>query len=252
MKIQLPIAAIAAAVLLTAAPASATTYDLTAGGQYTINGALFITSDYAATGTGLIDSFVRMTTNDGTEEGYNATARPVMDDVNTSPTFTHDLLLSAVGEATFNGVTYYEFLLDDNQTNNNPLLSLDQLQIYTRATAITDANDLLSLSSSSNLIYNMDAGTNNEVLLNYSLNNGSGSGDLFVYVLKSLFGAETQYVYLYSQFGAKGGAYAANDGFEEWAVRNTQITQVPDGGSTVALLGSALLGISMLRRRFAR
>jgi hypothetical protein len=251
MKIQLPIA-IAAAVLLTAAPARATTYDLTAGGQATINGAIFTTADYQATGTGLIDSFVRIQDN-GNEEGYNATVRPVMPDVNTSPSFTHDLLLSAVGEATFSGVAYYEFLLDINQTNANPLLSLDQLLIYTRATALTSADELSDLTGAgSTLRYTMDLPANNEVLLNYSLNNGSGSGDMFVYVLKSLFGAETEFVYLYSQFGNKGGNYVTNDGFEEWAVRNTQITQVPDGGSTVALLGSALLGISMLRRRFAR
>ncbi len=91
----------------------------------------------------------------------------------------------------------------------------------------------------------------NEVLLNYVLNSGSGSGDMFLYVLKSAFGSEAEFVYLYSMFGNKGGAYAENDGFEEWAVRDSQVT-VPDGGATAMLLGSVIVGIGMLRRKFAR
>ncbi len=93
----------------------------------------------------MIQSFVRVQDN-GVADGYNATVRPVMPDVNTSPSFTHDLLLSAVGEVSRNGQTYYEFLLDINQTAANPLLSLDQLQIYTRATALTSADELADLT----------------------------------------------------------------------------------------------------------
>ncbi len=171
-----------------------------------------------------------------------------MADVNTSPQFTRDLQLSQV--PIVNGS--YEFLLDINQTNANPLLSLDELQLYTRATALTTANTLVALTGSSTLRYDLDVPADNEVLLNYSLNSGSGSGDLFVYIPTSFFAGSTpnDYVYLYSQFGGKGGDYAENDGFEEWAVRTPGAT-VPDGGSTVLLLGAALSAMAFLRRRLS-
>jgi hypothetical protein len=253
MKIKLPLT-IAGAVLLTAAPAMAADLDLTAGGTGTINSAIFTTTDNQSTGTGVIQSFVRVQDPNGSADGYNADARPVMQDVNTSPTFTHDILLSSVPEVTLGGIVYYEFLLDINQNTNDPLLSLDELQIYTRATAIADADDLLSLTSSSTLRYDLDTAlVNNRILLNYNLNSGSGSGDLFAYIPKSLFGAETDFLYLYSLFGEdNAGNYNENDGFEEWAVRTQTNTFVPDGGATVTLLGSALLGLSALRRRFGR
>jgi hypothetical protein len=47
--------------------------------------------------------------------------------------------------------------------------------------------------------------------------------------------------------GANSG-YAPNDGFEEWwTLSKTQ--QVPDGGSTVALLGLALTGMGLIGRK---
>jgi len=57
---------------------------------------MFYQADPQATGSGVIDSFVRISTNDLIEEGYNTSGRPVPYDENTSPTFTHDLLLSEV------------------------------------------------------------------------------------------------------------------------------------------------------------
>jgi hypothetical protein len=191
--------------------------------------------------------------DDGIADGYNADARPVMPDVNTSGTFTHDIQLSSVPLVNRGGTLYYEFLLDINQQNSNPLLSLDKIQIYTRATALATADTLVALTGSSTLRYDLDAGTDSELLLNYDLNSGSGSGDLFAYIPQSVFGATTDFVYLYSQFGGKGGDFAENDGFEEWAVRTpgTVTNSVPDGGATVALLGLAIVGVEGLRRRFS-
>lgn len=235
-------------------PASAIDLNLEAGGTGTINGAIYTTSDNQSTGTGVIDSFVRVQDN-GIADGYNASARPVMPDVNTSPNYTRDLKLSEVPEVTLGGVVYYEFLLDINQQNSNPLLTLDKLQIYTRATAITDANDLPSLTGSSTLRYNLDAGTDSRVRMNYDLNSGSGSGDLFAYIPKSLFGAETDYLYLYSSFGDSGVPYAENDGFEEWAIRTATPVNpppsVPDAGASLALLGMGLVGVEALRRKLS-
>ena len=84
--------------------------------------------------------------------------------------------------------------------------------------------------------------------LNYTLNSGSGSGDLWVFVKKSLFGGSKSWVYLYSKFGDPNGN---NDGYEEWATvvgHNTPSVPLPAsvwGG--LSLLG--MLGISKLRRR---
>ena len=255
MKIKLPFV-IAGAVLLTAAPAMALDLNLTGGGTGTINSAIFTTNDSQATGSGVIDSFVRVHDPNGPAEGYNANARPVMPDVNSSPTFTHDIQVGNLPEVTLGGLVYYEFLLDINQNSNDPLLSLDELQIYTRTAPLATANTLAALTAApSTLRYDLDVPADNRILLNYNLNSGSGSGDLFVYVLKSAFGAasDSDYVYLYSLFGAdNAGDYSENDGFEEWAIRTTTPVNIPDGGATMTLLGSALLGVSFLRRRFGR
>jgi len=255
MKIKKIVAQMFAVIAASGSTASAVSLDLTSGGSGTLNGGVFTTTEIQPTGSGVIDPFVRLQDN-GIADGYNATARPVMQDVNTSSTFTHDLLLSAIPSVTLSGLSYYQFLLDINQTSANPLLSLDTIQIYTRATALTTANTLAALTAPPSVLrYNLDAGNpSNEILLNYSLGSGSGSGDLFAYIPTSSFAGAlgTDYVYLYSMFGAKGGAYAENDGFEEWAVRNgTTPPRVPDGGGTLALLGLALGGLGLARRAAA-
>src|SRR4029453_16175065 len=110
--------ACAALVLLGATSAQAAiSLDLTAGGTGSITtNDIFTTTDNSATGSGVIDSFVRVSTNETTEQGYNTSARPLEFDENTSATFTHDLPLSIVPIVTLGGVEYREFLLDINQT----------------------------------------------------------------------------------------------------------------------------------------
>ena len=221
-------------------PASADTFDLTAGGTTTIGGAIFTTSNNQSTGTGVISSFVRVQDN-GIADGYNTSGRPMFyGDTNTSPTFTHDLLLTDVPVVTIGGVAYREFLLDINQTNANPLLSLDKLQFATSATG----GATTAWGTFGTQVYTLGA---NELLLNYSLNNGSGSGDLFVYVPTAVFG-DSAYVYLYSMFGAKGGNYAENDGFEEWAVRTPVTPAVPEP-ETYALMLAGLGVVGFMARR---
>ncbi len=248
-----------AAMLPQSALAVPISLDLTSGGSGVINSAGFVTVDRQSTGTGVIQSFVRIQQN-GTEEGYNASARPVMSNVNTSPTFTRDVQVMEIPVVIdpYTGLvgSYYEFLLDINESNggNNPLISLDSLQIYTRSSALVTANTLGALTGSSTLRYNLDAGdSGNEVLLDYSLNSGSGSGDLLVYVPTSLFAGVTgtDFLYLYSKFGSKGGGYSSSAGFEEWAYieREKPTTQVPDSASTLLLIGLGLASVGFVARR---
>src|SRR5512145_327412 len=88
-------------------PGQATTLDLTtAGSSGFIDAAFFQQIDPRATGSGVIDPFVRISANTDLEEGYNTSGRPLQYDENSSPTFTHDLLLSAVPIVNIGGTDY--------------------------------------------------------------------------------------------------------------------------------------------------
>jgi len=227
----------------------------------TFAGAFFTTTDNQSTGSGVIQSFVRISTNNTSESGYNTSARPLEFDENNSGTFTHDLTLAAVPIVNIGGTNYREFLLDINQNNSqgcttsgNPVvatgdacLSLDQLQIFQSTTGGNTGYPNIGTK-----IYDLDAGGNNWILLNYGLNSGSGSGDLFVYIPNSLFDTTKGFVYLFSQFGTEN---ANNDGYEEWAVRTPTTVTGQGGGvpepATLALLGVGLMagGLRMRKRR---
>jgi len=234
------------------APVMATSLDLTAGGSGSLNTAFFTTTEIQSTGSGVIDPFVRIQGH-GSIEGYNATARPLMPNVKTSPTFTHDLRLSDITQVVnptgANPGVYYEFLLDINQSHAKSLLSLDKLVLYTSSTALPSADQLSDLTGGATERFNLGFG--NEILLNYALNSGSGSGDLFAYIpVESFTGASSgDYLYLYSMFGGKGGDYAENGGFEEWAARAPNTVNILDGGATAALLILSVASLSFVTRR---
>ncbi|WP_141343336.1 DUF11 domain-containing protein [Bradyrhizobium sp. USDA 3458] len=198
----------------------------------TDTGAVFTNvASVASTGTGVFDSFL-VIQNNGTEQGYNTDGSPLpLDDKQAS--HTNAILLSSIPvvtgdgqNGTVAGTQYLEFRLDINQNgsaNQPQLISLDQLKIYQE--------------SSGNLLTDFAGETpkfdlgDNTVLLNAQWDAGSGKGDYVILVPLSNFdtsGADP-YVYLYSQFGAVGGDYAANSGFEEWGV-------IGSGGSGLGAL----------------
>jgi len=228
---------------------AATIVDLTtAGSNGSSNGALYQQVPDQSTGTGVIDPFLRIQGN-VTEQGYNTEAGTPFETKGGS--WTHDLQLSDLVTKTIGGVSYYEFLLDINQTGANPLLSLDNFQIFTSATpagSSTAANFLTTLGT---LRYNNDTGAQGDttVQLNFSLNPGSGAGDAFIYVPTSNFAgvSSSAYVVFYALFGTPD---PSNDGFEEFSIVGTPTTtSVPDGGATAGMLGMAMLGLGLLARR---
>ena len=123
-----------------------------------------------------------------------------------------------------------------------------------------------TLDHNGDLVYRMGDFEENWVALDYSLNNGSGSGDMLLYVEKSLFDSynDTDVITLYSMFGSAGlvdtsddstapvllGDFGQSDGFEEWGlVAGTSVTPVPEPGSAI-LFGAGMLIVNRhLRRR---
>jgi len=277
---------VAIAVAGVASQASATTLNLTSEpSSGTINGALFVQVDEQSTGTGVIDPFVRLGTNEDLVEGFNTDGVRYYDEK--AGPWTHSLLVSDIPEVGFDSTgspctigdagctAYYQFLLDINQTGTDPLLSLYELQVLIGSTASPsgpniDANGNLILSGAT-LLYDLDAGAvdgDSVINLDYSLNTGSGSGDMFFYMPKPALIDESQFLYLYSKFGIPNNN---NDGFEEWTLFCTPTspddpdcvgggsdggtdseTPVPEPGSLILLGSGLVLAANRFRRRHAK
>jgi hypothetical protein len=229
----------------------------------TINGAIYMMDGTQPSGTGIFGRssggvFLTIQGN-GVEEGYNTSAGGIMD-TKRVPQWNHEITIATLGVVVFESRSYVPFLLDVNESsaNDKRLISLDDVKIFTtKASGITNPT-LNSLLTDSRLTmrYNMDAGANNSVLLDYKRNSsGSGKADMALLVPVSVFAgaAATDTVYLYSRFGGdvlNAGAESTTDaGFEEWtAGTGTPLTVIPEPSSLlIGLLGS--LGLLLRRKR---
>ena len=133
---------LAAGVLFFAADASASGCNLyTSGSSCTFNGGVFNVVGPHPTGTGVIDSFLRVQQK-GAEEGFNTGARPMTCDTRTcddktDPNFTQNLLSSTVPIVNIGGTDYRAFYLDINEPaeRSQNYLTLDQVEIYVSNTS---------------------------------------------------------------------------------------------------------------------
>lgn len=196
-------------------PSAAPTVDLTtAGASGRINGAFFQQLEQQPSGSGVLQSFVRLKApgNSPLAQGYNTDARPLQFNENNSPVFTRSLPLASVPEVTYSGTKYREFLLDINQRSSNPVLSLDELRFFT-----ADSGNLKGYNTTAKTLAGhpavYDMGADNWVKLDARLSHGSGSSDMVLLVPSAAFSGGT-YVYLYSKFGVH---CTSNGGYEEWA-----------------------------------
>jgi hypothetical protein len=222
-----PSAAYATTIDLTTVDSTSTT--TCAGTCTSANGVSFVAdwANEASTGTGVISSFVRVQSNDTTEQGYNTSLGTPLDDK--GGTFTHALLLGDLTLVTLaDSQQYYQFLLDIGQDlgHEDELLSLNQIQVFQSATdqlhdSVNATSPLIDFGSDATEVFRLSdfSTTTWEVLLNASLNSGGGSGDMFLYVRASAFNPDFgNNVILYSQFGNPPGGSPTNDGPEEWAL----------------------------------
>ena len=232
-----------------------TVVDLTTvGSSGQINGAWYIQTSPQPTGTGNFQPFVRIQNAPGAtwESGFNTDYRPVELDTKDGNQWTHSIKVSNIPVVTYAGQLYRQFLLDINEEGNpdGKMITLDNVQIFLGATGDLHNYPFNVAPNLATMIYNMDGAPDGplRVELNYKLNNGSGSGDMFLLVPVANFGHVDSYVYLYSHFGVPN---VSDAGFEEWSVRPGSPVIVPlppaawAGLSLMGLLGAG----KMLRRR---
>ena len=237
---------IGAFAIAVSVPATADVVDLTVDLRGEIGGAEFLRADFRSSGTGVIDSFVRMRRN-VEEQGYNTSGRPVRYDELTDPNFTHDLLFGDIPTVQFEGNTFKQFILDINEPNGGgqQFLSLDKVNIYSSGTG-SQTGDEDTLGT---LHYSMSTNFgDNVVLLDYNQNTGSGQGDMEMLVPLSNFGGvnDDDFMYLYSYFGAWSSDFDSGDGFEEWSLLEPDAIPLPSGAALASL---GLAGLATRRRR---
>ncbi len=219
----------------------------------TINGAIFTTPPYEVSGTGLIDPFLRIQAT-GTESGYNNDLATGDLEFDEKPgIWTHSLQVGdlATNVVNISGTDYYEFVLDVNETTPSSLIDVTEVEIYldsvsTNICGSSGCGD--GTGSLGTLVYDLDAGGDNSVLLNYINFPGSGKLDMYMLIPVSVIGTNADdYLYLFSAFNE-----STSDGFEEWARKLEGTFTVIPVPAAAWLFGSGLLGLIGIARRKAK
>lgn len=247
MNTQRSILALLSAALFSfaAAPVSSgIVYDLNATQSIlvdTLQGPIYFSTDFTrTTGTGVLDPFLSI---QGSPEssGYNLSAGVL--DTKRNGQFTRTQTMADLQTITVNGIDYYSFLLDINESASTAAskISLDALKIYTGSVLQTSLN---SLQINATLRIDIDSQQDNTLLYDYKMNSGSGEGDIAFLVPVSAFaGAQsTDFFYLYQEFGGYGPAYNSEAGFEETRhAGDITFVPIPETKSIFPIL--AVLGV---------
>lgn len=236
------IALFAAALTLAASTASAVTYNLNTivtAPIDTLDGRGYFTTDILkTTGTGVIDPFLSIQ-NNGTEQGFNVSAGVA--DTKRNGQYTRTQTVADLQTVVVDGVSYYAFLIDINESNSaaSSKISLNAIKLYTSSSLVTTIAGL----NSATLQWDMDSLQNNTILYD-DINTGSGQGDIAFFIPTSAFAgvAQTDYFYLFQQFGGSGGAFLTDGGFEETR-HGGDLTFVPIPETNALLPILAVLGV---------
>ena len=210
--------------LAVAIPVLALVYDIRDPGEVqSVNGAIVYRTSIKSAGSGNIDSFLVVGDNDTDKQGYNTGGTFEYNEL----TGTDPLPLTSIPQVTINGVVYREFVLDLNEDLDKNI-TLQKLQLFTATnpnlTGYAAAPP--GIGGGTTLIWDLDQGTDNELLLD-DYASGSGAIDYAFYVPDSLFGGGATcdygnpfggagecltYIYMFNLFTGIG------DGYEEWGV----------------------------------
>ena len=213
--------------------------------------ALWSTDFIHPSGTGVFKPFLRLHALDGetTEQGHSTDA-PSQDFLGSEigGIWTHAIEVSSLLPITIGGTEYFVFALDTGEpkaAKKSPL-SLDQLKLCT-----SDSSTLVKAGDcpTTPYYYDLDAGTDREVLLDYRLaGSGQGRSDLVVFI--PAFTSPDRFLYLYSMLGGKGGAYQVDGTFSEWRAL-TGAGTVPEP-MTLLLFGPGIAAAAARYRRSRR
>jgi hypothetical protein len=202
-------------------------------------------------GTGVFDPFLRVQ-HTPTEQGYNTDGTPAPFDDKPPALYQHSLQQSTLASFVINGVEYYKFILDSNQSGTaDHTLSIDQLQFYTsnnpaQTTTTFNPDGTLAFDASTKLAYNLNiAGLTSFSI--YTKATGSGKADMYAYIPVNFFDQSAKYVILYFFAGTD---FASTGGFEEWsaALGPRAPHPAPDSGTTLFLALISFGGLLTLHR----
>ncbi|CAN7436987.1 hypothetical protein LJR246_002821 [Mesorhizobium sp. LjRoot246] len=197
---------------------------------------VLLESTTIGSGTGNYDSFLRIQATN-VEQGFNTDQNGNVLDNKAS--FTHDLQYGNIQPIIVGGVSYIEFRLDLNESNNatNADITLTGLDIYISNEGAILTDYTAGFTTGFTGIFHLGP---DELLIDS--NHGSGTDDYRVLVPVKLFtdaGAGAgSYVTLYSSFSGSNG------GFEEWRTTTTPGTgtDTPGIGIDKVTIDGAAIG----------